>query len=286
MSGNYKNRGTTRVIRFIALWALMIWPCVCAVANIKNSDAGANKMMKEDKSAFTYDRGAVIRGPRDRKLITLIFTGGSFADGGTTILNELKARGIKGAFFFTGDFYRTPEFKSLIKRIRDEGHYVGPHSDGHPLYATWENPPKLIIAREDYDRDLDANFVTMSHFGIRKEEARLFIPPYEHYTQEIADWTRARGMVLFNFSPGTRTNADYMEDDDPNYITSEDMIRSVYEKEKTDPDGLNGFIMLIHVGAGPRRTRDHLYDHLGALIDELSRRGYKFIRLDEMLKGA
>ena len=30
-----------------------------------------------------YDRGCILRGPRDKKLIALEFTGGSFADGGT-----------------------------------------------------------------------------------------------------------------------------------------------------------------------------------------------------------
>ncbi len=240
----------------------------------------------ESKSTFTLDRGGIVRGPRDQKRIALIFTGGSFADGGTTILTELGRRGIKGSFFFTGDFFRTAAFGPFIGRVRNEGHYLGPHSDGHPLYASWENPPKLLISRQDFDADIDRNMKTLAEFGVKLEDAKFFIPPYEHFTPEIVEWTRARGMILFNFSPGTRTNADYMEDTDPRYVPCEEMVASVMKKEATDPDGLNGFMMLIHVGAGPKRTRCHLYDHMGAMIDELARRGYTFVRVDEMLAGA
>lgn len=240
----------------------------------------------DSKTTFTYDRGGIVRGRLDRKEIAIIFTGGEYADGGTTILKELKTRGIKGSFFFTGDFFRIKEFKPIIDRIRDEGHYLGPHSDAHPLYASWDNPPKLLIGREEFDKDLDSNMEILKNFGVKPENALFFIPPYEHYTQEISDWTAARGMILFNFTPGVRTNADYMEDDHPRYVTSEDMVKSVYAREESDPHGLNGYIILIHIGASPKRTRDHLYNYMGGMIDELARRGYKFVRVDELLAAA
>ncbi|MCX7717010.1 MAG: polysaccharide deacetylase family protein [Candidatus Sumerlaeaceae bacterium] len=241
--------------------------------------------MQENKSSITMERGAVVRGPRDRRVLAVQFTGGQYADGGTTILEELKKRGIKASFYFTGDFLRTPEFKPLIERIRDEGHYLGPHGDKHLLYASWEQPPKLLITREEFDSDLTANMQEIERFGIPKDKARFFNPAYQHYTREIADWTRARGMVLVNYSTGTLSHADYMLDDDPRYRSSEEMVRSVLEYEKQDPDGLNGFILHMHIGAGPGRTRDHLYNYLGGLLDELRRRGYSFVRVDELLKG-
>ena len=240
--------------------------------------------MTSDKSRLTFDRGCVVRGPRDRKLIALEFTGGHFADGGTTILAELKARNIKASFFFIGDFYREPAFKPLIERIRDEGHYLGPHSDRHLLYATWETPPRLLVSRKEFDDDLAANMAEIERFGVPADRARYFIPPYEHFTPEISEWTRLRGMHLVNYTSGTRSHADYMEDDDKNYISSADMVKSVLAREESDPDGLNGFLLLMHIGAGPRRTRDHLYNHLGAMLDELVRRGYGFARIDEMIE--
>jgi peptidoglycan/xylan/chitin deacetylase (PgdA/CDA1 family) len=271
---------------------------IILLANTAGQTAWAAPAIKEGNShttmtttadthtTFTYDRGGIIRGRLDRKEMALIFTGGSFAEGGDIILDALKERGIKGSFFFTGDFFRKPEFKRIIERVRDEGHYLGPHSDAHPLYASWDSPPKLLISREDFDKDLDSNMKILENFGVDPAKAPFFIPPYEHYTQEISDWTAARGMVLFNFSPGTRTNADYMEDTHPKYISSEDMVKGVMEKEAKDPAGLNGFMMLIHIGAGPARTKDHLFKHMGAMIDELRTRGYQFVRVDEMLAKA
>jgi endoglucanase len=240
--------------------------------------------MSDDRTSFTYDRGCIIRGPRDRKLIALEFTGGSFADGGTTILAELRKRDIRASFFFIGDFYREPGFQALIETIRDDGHYLGPHSDQHLLYASWENPPKLLVSRTEFDSDLAANLAEIERFGIPAGKARFFIPPYEHFTPEISEWTRMRGMQLINYTPGARSHADYMEDDDRNYINSAEMVKTVYAKEQSDPDGLNGYLLLMHIGAGPRRTRDHLYNHLGEMLDELKRRGYGFVRVDELLE--
>lgn len=237
----------------------------------------------DPRSTNTIFKGGIVRGPRDKKVMALEFTGGSFAEGGTIILDTLAKHGIKGSFFFTGDFLREPEFKGLIERIRDEGHYLGAHSDKHPLYATWENPPKLQISKEEFNRDLDGNMAELARFGIGLEDAKFFVPPYEHYTQEISDWTAERGMILMNYTTGTRSNADYMQDDDPKFVSSEDMVKSIFDYEEKDPDGMNGFILLTHVGAGPGRTRDKLFNHLDEIITELKRRGYSFKRVDELL---
>jgi peptidoglycan/xylan/chitin deacetylase (PgdA/CDA1 family) len=241
--------------------------------------------VSQSMSTITRDRGAVVRGPRNRKVMAVQFTGGQYADGGTTILDELKKRGIRATFYLTGDFLRTPEYAPLIRRIRDEGHYLGPHGDKHLLYASWEQPPKLLVSREEFDNDLTANIAELEKFGISASQARYFNPPYQHFTPEIAEWTKARGMVLVNYTSGTLSHADYMLDDDPRYRTSEEMVQSVLDHERRDPDGLNGFILHMHIGAGPGRTRDHLYNHLGGLLDELARRGYSFVRVDELLSG-
>ena len=237
----------------------------------------------DPRTTNTLDRGCIVRGPRDKKVLALEFTGGYFAEGGDVILDTLKKHNIKGSFFFIGDFYREPKFQELIKRIHAEGHYLGPHSDKHPLYASWENPPKLEITKDEFNKDLDGNMKEIERFGIPPQDARFFIPPFEHYTQEISDWTAERGMVLMNYTGGTRSNADYMQDDDPKFVSSEDMIKSILDYEKKDPDGLNGFLLLTHIGAGPGRTKDKLFNHLDELITELESRGYSFKRVDELL---
>jgi peptidoglycan/xylan/chitin deacetylase (PgdA/CDA1 family) len=238
----------------------------------------------DPRAVPTYDRGGIVRGPRSEKRLALVFTGGSFADGGPRILDDLKARGAGASFFLTGDFCRYAAFRPIITRMRDEGHYVGAHSDKHLLYASWDSPPKLLVTRAEFDADLTRNLVELEKLGIPQPRARVFLPPSEHYTQENADWSTARGLVLIGFTPGTRSSADYLPDNDPNFISAPEIVKTILKKEATDRDGLNGFLLLMHVGATPERTRDRLHDYLGALLDELGRRGYRFVRVDELLE--
>lgn len=238
----------------------------------------------DPRGAPTYERGAIVRGPRNEKRLALVFTGGSFADGGPRILDDLKARGAGASFFLTGDFCRYAAFKPIIARMRDEGHYVGAHSDKHLLYASWDSPPKLMVTRTQFDEDLTKNLIELEKLGIPQPRARVFLPPYEHYTREIADWSTARGLVLINFTSGTRSSADYLPDNDRNFISAPEIVKTILKKEATDRDGLSGFLLLMHLGATPERTIDRLHDQLGALLDELGRRGYRFVRVDELIE--
>ncbi len=288
MNSKSKRSIGRAIVGMAAVIAPLTYVCLPATAATTKTETGQTKAMSSEsmndaRSTVTLDRGCIVRGPRDKKTIALEFTGGSFADGGTTILKTLKKHDIKASFFFIGDFFRDPAFRPLIEQIRDEGHYLGPHSDKHPLYASWDNPPRLEITRKAFNADLDGNMALMEKFGVSQDQARFFIPPYEHYTQEISDWTAERGMVLINLTRGTRSHADYMNDEDPNFISSEDMAKSILEYEAKDPDGLNGFLLLMHIGAGPGRTKDYLYNHLDELVTELKRRGYNFARVDELL---
>jgi endoglucanase len=43
--------------------------------------------------------------------------------------------------------------------------------------------------------------------------------------------------------------------------------------------GLNGHLLLLHLGS-PRK--DKIHPHIGELIDQLRRRGYAFVRVDEL----
>jgi peptidoglycan/xylan/chitin deacetylase (PgdA/CDA1 family) len=93
------------------------------------------------------------------------------------------------------------------------------------------------------------------------------------------------GLLTVNFTPGTRSNADYMEDGDPHFVSSAEIAASILRAEAADPDGLAGFLLLLHVGAGPRRT-DKMHDRLPGLLDVLSGRGYRFVRVDALLEAA
>ena len=240
----------------------------------------------ERKAEPILDREALVRGPRSDRRLALVFTADLYAEGGASILDALRQRKIKASFFLTGRFLRNPRFQPLVARLRDEGHLVGPHSNEHLLYASWDTPPRLLVTREAFQNDLTANLAALDAHGIDSRSVRVFMPPYEHYTVEIARWTRDAGMTLVNYTPGTRSNTDYMTDRDPRFTSADAIVASILGAEHKDPDGLNGYLLLMHLGAGPERTRDHLHEKLGTLLDELSKRGYRFVRIDDYLPPA
>ena len=233
-------------------------------------------------AGFTYDHGATIRGPEDNKRLALVFTGDEFGEGLSKIIRSLEGSRVKASFFFTGRFYRNPKFIPEIRRLRRAGDYLGAHSDAHLLYADWTDRSKTLISRETFTTDLEKNYAAMKKFGIKKAEARYFLPPFEWHNDEIADWTRALGLTLVNFTPGTRSNADYTTPDMASYRSSQDIFDSIVEHEAKDPAGLNGYILLLHAGTDPAR-QDKLYERLDDLLKLLRDKGYSPVRIDQLL---
>lgn len=227
--------------------------------------------------------GAIIRGDLSKKQVALVFTGDEFADGGEIITNVLKANNVKASFFLTGNFYKNPAYNAMIKRLKNDGHYLGAHSENHLLYADWANRDSTLVTRDQFQKDLRRNYKRMRSFGIKKKDALYFLPPYEWYNRSIARWTGEMGLRLVNFSPGTRSAADYTYPGMNAYKTSEEIYASIMSYEKQDAYGLNGFILLTHIGSDNRR-QDKFYLRLDALIKELKQKGYSLIKIDELLQ--
>lgn len=225
---------------------------------------------------------AIIRGDTSQKKLTIVFTGDEFGEGGTVIANTLRQQNCKASFFFTGRFYRQPAFRSLITQLKQDGHYLGPHSDQHLLYCDWSKRDSLLVTHPQFSDDLRNNYIAMNSFGITKADAPYFLPPYEWYNDSIASWTTQEGLQLINYTPGTISHADYTTPDVKNYRSSELIMQSVYSYEKKAANGLNGFILLLHIGAGPLRT-DKLYNRLDELITTLKQRGYSLVTLHSLL---
>lgn len=219
--------------------------------------------------------GGIIRGDRSKKEIHLVFTGDEFADGGETILKTLRKHKVKGMFFFTGNFYRNPSFAGLIYQLKKEGHYLGAHSDKHLLYCSWEERDSTLVTREEFINDLKANVVELKKFGIDNSSNQFFLPAYEWYNAEISKWCEEVGFTLINFSTGTYSNADYTFPGMKNYLSSDTIMQRILNYEKKDPEGLNGFLLLSHIGTDKRRT-DKFYNKLDELISFLKSEGYKF----------
>lgn len=263
---------------------MLIWPCFIigllpGIAQEKLPQGAAGDFLIDN-------HGAIIRGSVSRREIALVFTGDEFADGGKSIRSSLKKHGVPASFFLTGKFYATPAFKNLIGNLKKDGHYLGAHSDQHLLYADWTKRDSLLVTEERFKSDLLANYERMEPFGVVREQAPYFLPPYEWYNRQISDWTRDLGFQLVNFTPGTRSTADYTYPEmGTRYVPSDVIYESIFSYEKRDPHGLNGFILLIHIGTDPRR-RDKFYHSLEPLMKELKERGYRFVTIEQLLGPA
>lgn len=228
-------------------------------------------------NAFELDaQGAAIRIQPETKNIYLVFTADDKAEGGEFILDLLKKNEIKGSFFFTGNFLRNRSFAKFTKRVVADGHYLGAHSDKHLLYCDWSKRDSLLVDRTEFETDLRQNYTELKRFGVTRQDAPWFLPPYEWCNKEIVDWTEAMGVKVVNFTPGTRSNADYTTPDMKSYCSSDKIIQSIFSFE--EKSGLNGAILLVHPGTEPSRT-DKFYMRLQEVIDQLKSKKYTFKRL-------
>jgi peptidoglycan/xylan/chitin deacetylase (PgdA/CDA1 family) len=234
----------------------------------------------EGCSQFKCDHGAIVRGDTTMKEIALVFTGHEFADGGDDIRSILSKAGIKASFFFTGDFYRNPEFRLLVGSLKSDGHYLGAHSDKHLLYCDWNNRDSLLVSKDEFTRDLRTNYEAMRQHGIGNPP--YFLPPYEWHNDSISAWTRTMDLQLVNMTHGTLSHADYTTPDLPSYRSNDVIYSSIVDYEQRADSGLNGFILLSHIGTSSLRT-EKFHSRLTELLVQLNERGYSFKRIDQLL---
>ena len=230
---------------------------------------------------WTLVEGGVTRGDTSRKQLALVFTGGDYGEGTGHVLDTLAAAKIKASFFFTGDYLRKPAHQDYLKRLVREGHYLGPHSDAHALYCPWEDRKKTLVTEEFFKKDLHKNIDDIRSYGALKGNSIVyFIPPYEWYNAEQSRWSRDMNVLLFNFTPGSGSNRDWAPEGHKSFVPSQKIIDDILAYEKKDPHGLNGFLLLLHVGS---ERKDKTFLLLDSLLSELRARGYGFVTVDELL---
>src|SRR5690606_5048310 len=126
--------------------------------------------------------------------------------------------------------------------------------------------------------DLEANVQCLEKIGI--ERGNIFIAPYEWYNKKIVEWSTEMGFQVYNFTPGLRTPADYTYPEmGARYMSSLRILNQLHEFEKAN--GLNGYIILVHLGTDARRV-DKLYLKLAEIIDKLRSKKYNFVSLENL----
>lgn len=253
---------------------------VFAAAALAVAALAACPATAQGRGGCVYSHGGITRLSPDRRAVALVFTAADMADGADTIVSTLRRYRIRGHFFFTGRFFE--KFPQAVRRIAGDGHYVGCHGYSHLLYFPWDRSDTMLVSRAEFRADMRWAYDKMAEFGIRRRKAYYFIPPYEHYNDTVAAWASEIGLQLINNTYGTLTYGDYTTPDMKRYYSSDYIMERTLRMAAEKPGGINGHILLIHLGTSGKRT-DKFYNRLPELIERLRAMGYEFADLSKVI---
>lgn len=190
----------------------------------------------------------------EEKVVYLTFDAG-YENGCTAqILDVLKARGVPAAFFVVGNYLETsPE---LVRRMAEEGHLVGNHTEHH-----WDM--SRIADPETFRAELER--VEARYREITGEEMQKYYrPPQGVYSEENLKMAQELGYKTVFWS---LAYVDWYQDDQP---TAEQAF------SKLIPRIHPGAVVLLHSTSSTN----------AAILDELLGKweamGYRFGRLEEL----
>ncbi len=227
--------------------------------NLSNKRQGWGFRRTENGPDFSADQirlmneyGCIYKEDGKNKTIYLTFDEGYEKGYTSLILDTLRQKGVKAAFFVTGQFVR--ENPELIKRMASEGHTVGNHSLNHPSLPE--------ISSEELRNELFE--LDRLVYGICGEHTKFLRAPRGEYSERTLAMTRDLGYTNVFWSQA--------------YVDWNDDV-SETEAFKKITDGLhNGCVLLLHAVSKGNA------DALGKVIDHAQKEGYVFKSLDEYKK--
>jgi peptidoglycan/xylan/chitin deacetylase (PgdA/CDA1 family) len=226
----------------------------------------------------------------DINLFALTFDGGSSANAAADILDTLASRGVKSTVFLTGAFIK--RYPQIVTRIAAEGHELGNHTMNHPHLTTYaEN--RTQTTRPGVTRALIVSELTAPEKLLFENAGHLrFAPlwraPFGEYNQEICEWAFSAGYIHIGWRQGGswRVNLDsndwVVNESSQAYKTPQEVFDKIVTIAET-PGGLNGGIILMHLGTDRTKRSEQVHRILGRLIDTLRRMGYKPVTVSTLL---
>jgi hypothetical protein len=178
-------------------------------------------------------------------------------------------RGCPWKFFLTGNALAKPGMRDWTRRAIDAGHYLGPHSHGHLLYAAWGHRQRSLLSKRRFQADLYRNLAELRDLGSSLERPVYFVPPFEWYNADHAAWAKQVGCQIVSFTPGSGSHRDFAPEDHKAFRASSKLIEDILDFEAETQAGLNGHLLLLHLGSA---RKDKMHPHLGELIDQLRQR--------------
>ncbi|MEI8293778.1 MAG: polysaccharide deacetylase family protein [bacterium] len=176
------------------------------------------------------------------------------------ILDILKQRGVKAAFFIVGaEAERHPD---LVRRIVAEGHEIGNHSFTHPNLA--DLPASMIR--------LQLNATQRLIESLTGRSTNLFRPPYnaDSHPSKLDELLP----ISIAQSLGYMTILENIDPKDWETPSADELLERVKAARN------DGHIILLHDGGG---DRSHTVEALPRIIDYLRERGDRITGIGELL---
>ncbi|MBR4800184.1 MAG: polysaccharide deacetylase family protein [Clostridia bacterium] len=186
----------------------------------------------------------------EEKVIALTFDAAWGADKTQGILDIMKEYGATGTFFLVG--FWIDKFEEETKAIASAGFDIGNHSKNHL------NMPKLS---EDAIRD-EINYVNDRVFSLTGKKPTYFRAPYGDYDDKLMTVLDELGMT------GVQWSIDSL---DWKGLSAKQIYDRIVPKAKS------GDIVLFH------NNSDHVLDALPLVLAELKAKGFKFVKLSELV---
>ncbi len=225
----------------------------------------------------------VYSAPATGKKLALTFDGGSSKRGAQEILDILRKNNLQSTMFLTGGFIE--RYPGLVRQMLDDGHEIANHSWNHPHFTNLEidgsNRTRDNVNRAYLQRQLrmtDSVYVKLT--GQRM--APYWRAPFGEINNEILYWAAELGYRHIGWS--ARCDSwDWVEDTSSTLYRSAAEIRDHF-LDLEEKRGLQGNIILMHLGS--ERENDFPYETLDELIGELQSRGYRLVKVSELLRGS
>ncbi|MDR0307548.1 MAG: polysaccharide deacetylase family protein [Chitinispirillales bacterium] len=241
---------------------------------------------QSEKSVFPY---TVNNGSTNKKLVALTFDGGSNANAALDILDTLASRGVKSTMFLTGSFIKN--FPGIVTNIASYGHELGNHTMTHPRMTTFgetkTQTTRPEISRQSVINELSgAEKILMERTGLRF--APLWRSPYGEYNREICQWAMEAGYLHVGWKQGGtwRENLDsndWVPDVNHHAFKTPEQVFDKIINMAGLPQGVNGGIVLMHLGTERKQRELQVHLILGKLIDALREMGYEPVTVSELL---
>lgn len=253
----------TRLFFLLLLWQSLLLADSLPIYDIR----GASAQLDENLSGFlekwrfetatpvqngTY-RNVVLNGAPGTKTLALTFDDSPDENVTALVLDLLARYEVKASFFMIG----SPMVEcnaTVVRRTYREGHLILNHSFTHPRLTA--------LSTDQIAQELDEAAQRIHH--ITEHYPLLVRPPYGSLDPHVVETINAMGFTTVLWSLDSLDWA----------IREKNAIVANVTANVRDGD-----IILMHSG----RSNHATVEALGEIIETLRARGYRFVRLDEML---